>query len=433
MRQAKTESFTGHLSLAGDSVPVHVRIGMDEAGVLEFEFETLKLTDQSRFIYMNWHTPSREITYFSLDAATAEGKTFSTAKLYFLSLNNRTDATGTWFSPSAKCDLGVLLYKLKDRAEHAALRMRVKGFKNFGPLREECPLGLVVARGQHEIDDVDTITGSFAVQATGPVDAAAWRAEAENLLKHIRRVMSFAATSLLRAPIMEFFSGDTLEVTVRSEPRQHSAFAPIIHFLAQEAIFRAGVNSFFNPPVAVKHLFFAIEWFAMTSTYNEIRLVEAMTALENLVDSNLEENETVILPRRVFDKIRRVLLRVIRQCVAKWEPSTREDALSDINEKLNDLNRRSLLRKLATLQKRWNVPLDGIDNAALNAAKRARDKVVHRGQYYEDAKETDADLWTHVMVIREVAVRFLFIAIGYKGQYISHMNGYHNAEFPPAL
>ena len=33
-------------------------------------------------------------------------------------------------------------------------------------------------------------------------------------------------------------------------------------------------------------------------------------------------------------------------------------------------------------------------------------------------KPEDADLWTHVTVIREVVVRFLLTIIGYRGEYI---------------
>jgi hypothetical protein len=192
------------------------------------------------------------------------------------------------------------------------------------------------------------------------------------------------------------------------------------------------VRSYFSPSIVVKHLFFAIEWFAMEGSYNEIRLVNAMTALENLIDSNVEPGEALILPRAQFEKTRRVLLSVIRTCLGKWAAALAHDASLELNEKLADLNRRSLLRKLELLAARWKVPLDGIDPASLKAAKQARDKVVHRGQYYEDAKETDADLWTHVTIIREVAVRFLFTAIGYEGRYISHVGGYHDAVFPPA-
>jgi hypothetical protein len=429
--QAEFESFTGHLSLGPERLPVIVRIGIDAAGALQFEFGTIKLAEKSRFVFVSWHSATREMTYFSLDAATANGTTFSTERLFFLSLNNRSDASGTWFAPTAKCDVGSLRYRLKIPAERPALRMRLKGFRNFGSLHEECSLGRVAAQGLHEIEDVDTVTGSFTIQAVADVDATLWKKDADKLLEHIRRIMSFAAASLLGSPIVEFFAGDTLEVSVRSEARQRSGTAPIIHFLAQESIFKAAVTSFFSPPVVVNHLYFAIEWFAMVATYNEVRLVNAMTALENLIDSNLSRNEALILPRNQFDKIRRVLFSIIRACVSKWAPDTAEEVLIELNEKLLDLNRRSLLRKLETLRQRWNVPLNGIDDGTLKAAKQARDKVVHRGQYYEDAKESDADLWTHVTVVREVAVRFLFTAIGFKGRYISHMGGYHDAEFPP--
>jgi hypothetical protein len=208
---------------------------------------------------------------------------------------------------------------------------------------------------------------------------------------------------------------------------------PVFHFLAHDAIFTSAVRSYFSPPIAVRRLFFAMEWFAMEGSYNEIRLVNAMTALETLIDSNVEPGEAMIMPRVQFERTRRVLLSVIKACLSKWSPEMADDASRELNEKLADLNRRSLLRKLELLAARWKVPLDGIDPASLRAAKQARDKVVHRGQYYEDAKETDADLWTHVTIIREVAVRFLFTAIGYDGRYISHVGGYHDAVFPPAV
>jgi hypothetical protein len=181
----------------------------------------------------------------------------------------------------------------------------------------------------------------------------------------------------------------------------------------------------------VNRLSFAIEWLAMEASYNEERLINAMTALENLVDSNLEESDTLIQSKQSFEKTRRVLRNVIRSCLAKWPAEDSAEALVELNEKLIDLNRRSFLRKLQILTQRWGIPLDGISQDSLKAAKQARDKVVHRGQYYEDWKEGDADLWTHAAIIREVATRFLLTVIGYKGRYISYVGGYHDASFPP--
>jgi hypothetical protein len=429
---AEPKLFKGPFSLGSESVEAEIRIGIDETGELTFEFTPIPLTDKSRFIMIAWHDRKSDIAHFSFRGTAEDGTRFETAHLFFSSLNSPSDANGMRLVPMARCQKGVLRYALKEPAKQPALRMRLKGFRNFGSLHAECPLGKVAMNGPHEVGHEDAVTGTMAIQANEtPVDVAAWRGESEKLLEHIRRVMSLAASSFLRAPVREFLSGDEVEVTVWSQTRQGPSSMAIVHFLAQDGIFAAAVQSFFSPPIVVEHLFFAIEWFAMDATYNEVRLVNAMTALENLIDSNVLREEALILPRAQFDKPRRVLHAVVRACLGKWVAELADEASCELNEKLADLNRRSLLRKLELLAARWKVPLAGIAPASLKAAKQARDKVVHRGQYYEDAKESDADLWTHVTVIREVAVRFFFTAIGYSGRYISHMGGYHDAEFPP--
>ena len=427
--------FSGTFSLGTDTVEASAVIHIDSSGELVFKFSPIHYTAQSQFISVAWHNESSDIEHFSFKAVAEGGARFETDHLFFSSLGMPADGAGTRLIPEARCQKAVLRFALNEPVPLPALRMRLKGFRNFGSLHAECALGRVAMDGPHEAHDEDDAADSWLViqAAEPPPDAAQWRAESEKLLEHVRRIMSFATASLLRVPIIEYIAGTESEVTVWSQTRQQSAGMAVFHFLAHDAIFAAAVRSYFSPPIAVKHLFFAIEWFAMEASYNEMRLVNAMTALENLIDSNVEPGEALILPRAQFEKIRRVLLSVIRTCLGKWVAALADDASIELNEKLADLNRRSLLRKLELLAARWKVPLDGIDPASLKAAKQARDKVVHRGQYYEDAKETDADLWTHVTTIREVAVRFLFTAIGYKGRYISHVGGYNDAVFPPVV
>ena len=78
---------------------------------------------------------------------------------------------------------------------------------------------------------------------------------------------------------------------------------------------------------------------------------------------------------------------------------------------------------------RWNVPLDGISDAQIGQAIKARNAIVH--SVYHPGTEDGPDLWDHMTVVRELVVRFLLTAIGYRGQYISHVGGYHHAYFPP--
>jgi hypothetical protein len=429
---AESKPYSGTLSQNTHSLPLTVSIGVDAAGEVTFAFDPIVLSDDTKFILLSWYEKTSEFRYFSFAGIAADGARFKTDHLHFTSLGKFSDASGTRMTPEARCSKSELRYKLAKPAEAPVLRMRLKGFENLGSLHEECRLGHIAMSGQHSVDDTDVVTGFAIVQSLStPDDVVAWRAEAEKLLEHVRRIMSLAASSLLRAPIFEFYYGDEAEVVTWSQTPQESSTFRIVHFLAQEAIFEAAIKSFFDPPVAVKNLFFAIEWFGMDAGYTEVRLVAAMTALENLIDANAQDNEALIQPRRDFDKSRRALRKVIRACLEKWPPGDGDGILKELNEKLADLNRRPLLAKLDLLAKRWGVPLGDINQTSLQAAKNARDRIVHRGQYYEDAKDTDADLWTHVMVVREIAARFLLTAIGYKGRYISYIGGYHDADFPP--
>jgi hypothetical protein len=167
----------------------------------------------------------------------------------------------------------------------------------------------------------------------------------------------------------------------------------------------------------------------MATTYNEVRLVNAMTALENMIDSNLTEEEALIEPRREFEKTRKVLRKVIRACLDRWSADRAEFAREELGEKLLGLNRRPLRRKLYLLAARWSVPLDGITDAQIGQAIKARNAIVHSGHHPTERHEPD--LWHHMTIVRELVVRFLLTAIGYRGQHISHVGGYHFAHFPP--
>jgi hypothetical protein len=277
------------------------------------------------------------------------------------------------------------------------------------------------------------LTGILQIRATSaPPDYAKWREAVDKLFEHIRRVMSFASAVVLHSPIFEYYDGPEVEVVAWSQTTQARASMRTVHYLDQHTIFEAAVNSYFTPPIPVKNLFYAIEWFAMDASYNEVRLVNSMTVLENLVASNLSEDDELILEKKNFKKTRAVLKIVIRLCIQKWDASEEakaEEVVAELDERLGDLNRRSIFKKMMILVDRWSVPLDGIEESQLKAAKRARDLIVHMGSYGPGKSD---DLWDHVTIIRELVVRFLLTAIGFKGRYISFVGGMHHAVFPPA-
>lgn len=372
----------------------------------------------------------------TLTGIATDGTKFSTNQLQFSKLNSDfMNEHGVTISPKGFCTKGLFELKLIVSSSSPKLKMQIKGFSNFGELFAECELGKIVMDSFADIVEPDCITGYISIQSkSSHIDIQSWRVKAGKMIEHVRRVMSLASSSLILSPTIEFVNGDSLVVETFSQGKQTSSSMRVISHLHQKFIFDSAVKSFFVPPIQVNNLFFAIEWFVMDSPYAELRLINSMTVLENLISSNLEDLDVQFLPKSKFEKQRKKLRGTIKENIQCWtsDVTEHEKIIKELNEKLAELNRRSLLQKIEILAKRWNVPIQGM-SAGIEAAKKARDLIVHRGHYKDSGDHTESDLWEHVMLIREVVIRFLFVAIGFEGRYWSYLGGYHQAEFPPKI
>lgn len=170
--------------------------------------------------------------------------------------------------------------------------------------------------------------------------------------------------------------------------------------------------------------------------------LNAMTALENMTDSNLRADQTTFLPKKRFEKVSKAMRDEAKAYVAAnplddksaFDQRVEAAFLGALPAKLLDLNRRPLNRKILELAAEWNVPLDDfLNEEALARAIKARNNVVHRGWYYEPAQGSAAqrDLWDHVLLMREIVIRFILTAVGYRGAYISFRGGQHDVALPP--
>jgi hypothetical protein len=264
-RQVELNSYSGELTLGTNKLAVTFHAGADASGEIELEFEPIKLDQQSKFILLGWHDGDGDrVVYFSLSGLAEDGTRFETSHLSFSSLGKSTDASGTHMKPVGRCSKTVITFKLAQPSEKPVLQVRLKGFKNFRTESVVCALGKVHISGVTELEDANTVTGTITVQAeVRPDDVAAWYTEADRLAEHIRRIMSLASASVLQAPLFAFYESDTLTVTAWSKSKASSSAFPIFHFLDLDPIFQTAVRSFFDPPIMVNRLLFAIEWFAM--------------------------------------------------------------------------------------------------------------------------------------------------------------------------
>ena len=430
--------FNGRLSISAQSVGLTFKLSIDAAGEIQFEFPKLPLTKQTEFIRTEHHKSGPTTSDFVLEGQAADGTSIRTDRFNLQSANwNWNQQEGRTISIAGNCTTAALVRR-SDPTPIPILTMYLRGFSNFGSLHATSKLGAIAMNGMRhdKTTDVNIITGWVAIQPeTLPDDVGQWRKDAGELIEHLRRVMSLASATMLKAPAIEFRFNETREIEMRSQITQKPANLLIIPDMAQEAIFETAVSSFFASAIKADNFNFAVEWFAMDATYNEVRLVNAMTALENLVNSNLATSDRLIQDHKQFEKTTRPAIRSqIRTIIADWPSDEANAFVAELNEKLPELNRRSFINKIYKLAELWSVPLAKISREEISAAIQARNNIVHRGHYYDDGERSNDDLvqlWDHVMCVRELVVRFLLTVVGYRGPYISYIGGFHNAEFPP--
>lgn len=424
--------FKGSLRLGDKSVSVTFQGHVDRRGELIIELEDLPLAEETRFILTEWHREGSQITYFNLSGESTDHVTFDTDRLYFNSIGPHSDSErGAYFVFDVDCELATLRRKATHPCPTPVYLLALQTFQCFPQVAATCPLGELVAGGDARETDMHSVTGYIQIQAPErPADLARWRADAKRLLDHVRRVMSFASGGNLGDPFLTFFFNDDVEIVVQPRTSYRASLIPTFRVVGRDNIFLAAVTSFFAPPRQVKNLWMALEWIAMEATYNEVRLVNAMTALENLVSSNTRESSQ-LLDDSLFAKLRSTLAAAIKDFAEKNDFQPLHPKLADeMTSKLAELQRRSLRRKLDILLARWSVPMQGITNEMIRCAFNARNEIIHEGRYYVEG-EMRPELWVHYCTIREIVTRMIFSAIGFKGSYISHLGGYHQANYPP--
>jgi hypothetical protein len=425
-------NFKGNLGLGDNSVAVGFQAHVDRRGELVIDFEDLSLTEETRFILTEWHKEGSRITYFSLSGEAEDNVSLDTDRLYFNSIGPHSDSKrGSCFVFDAACEMATLRRKATSPSPTPVYLLALLAFQCFPQVTATCPLGELVAGGDVREADLQNAIGYIQLRAhERPADLAQWRAEAKQLLDHVRRVMSFASGVNLADPTRTFFLDDDVEISVQPHMSFRVSPIPAFPIVGRDDIFSAAVTSFFAPPFDAKNLWMALEWIAMEATHNEVRLVNAMTALENLVSSNTRDSRE-LLDDTPFTKLKSALTRTIKDFADNNDFQTLHPTLVDeMTAKLAELQRRSLRRKLDILLESWSVPMEGITKAMIRGAFNARNEIIHEGRYYVEG-QIRPELWDHYCVIREIVTRLIFSAIGFRGRYISHLGGYSQTSFPP--
>lgn len=423
-RLKEMTEFSGAIRLESDAYQIKFCARINGRGEIELNLEEIPVTTETAFIF-KWHDTNRVIL-FRLEGNSPDGIAFSTDRLFFQSIGPKSDATGTRFDFKCLCTFGKFRWRAAAK-QVRGLQKSLRGFACFGRLEAESKYGIVYLGGAS--GDSEVLSGALTIIPPDAVsDLQSWRDEAEKLIEHVLWIMSMASGARIDAPVSLYVDSEAEEITVSNHIFAGPGEMPVFHPLNRGPIFEVAVRSFNNLAYPLKGIDAALEWLVMKPYYNEMRLLCAMTALENLVSTNSEWKAT--LSDKKFARLKHRLKSVVEELVE--DIGLDMDNKDAVIDKLVELKRPPFRRKLYKFLEKLDVPLEDIGCANIDAAISARNDIVHEGIYYKDGA-TRPELWGHVTAIREIVCRILFRVIGFSGEYISYYGGYHFASFPATL
>ncbi|MYN11387.1 hypothetical protein [Pseudoduganella aquatica] len=421
--------FSGNLCFEHDSINVRFSAGINLGGNVIIKLQRMDRTPATKFIIVQHDVGGTRFPQFSL-SGEAEGEVkFFTDNLIITSMGNEFSDMHSTICPVVSCSHSTFTMPQAQTGK-IGIKWLLLGFENFRPLSKETEVGMLQMAGTYE-PVPGVMSGALSIFKDAGEPFFDWKEKADKLLGWVNTVMSFAAAKMLTVPIIELVQDGKLVIEAYAQSERGTTGLRPFAAINQVAIFDCAVNSFLDADVTIKNLDYAVEWFSMKAVHAESNLIFAMTVLENLLDSNLSNGEKEILQKGKFKELKKKLNDVVEVEVLHLYETTEQQqiAIVDYSDKFIDLNRKTLMQKIRLLAEKWNVSLDGISELQITAAKSARDKIVHRGRYTAPAEATH-DLHDHLLVMRELIVRFILTAIKYDGNYFTFIDGYIERAMP---
>ena len=413
------ERFTGEIAVGEECVPVSLVSGAGPSGRLELEVDPIARSGSSRGVsalMQSFGSPGDTIEEFSLACENSDGKRLTSDRAYIAGYNHNSEGLHIRLRASeVRLTMGA-----QETQDRPVLRFWLLGFECFPSVQVATELGSIVVRGATRTTARDEIAGSIAVQALGGSELTTWRELAGHLLKHLRSVLGFARGAPLTVPVTEFYEGNRVEATFHETAGGYASQMPPLLHLNLEPIVKTAAASLEYVEAYREAFETAIGWLLVPTTFDEIRFLTGMTALESLASRSLEKSQILILGSAASNRFAK------RVRVLVDEREEFDDSVKDaIKRKIPELNRYSFTDKLGVLLERWHVARTSIDDSELKRLVRLRNSIVHEGGTPEEE-----ELWPSILVVREILVRLVLAMLQFDGSYQCYIGGRHTRRFP---
>lgn len=417
-----TTRFEGALSGHGVRVPLGFDVTVDELGALVVNLDRMPFSQDAYALRVDGR-PGTPVDLISLEGRSEAGHTFQSDSFHIAHFNHGSQP-GQELSYQGDCfDAELVLPGRPERDHRRDARVwLVRQLRTFRRIAHDTPLGQVTIGGPRQDRDNQSPDGFIAVHRPERDAREDWWPESEKLLAHVARVLSFACDTYLRPVMEERYVADAVTVRIVRQGRASAPFMAPFHELHMEPIFACACDTFFTRREEIEDLDAAIRWLTAPVAYDESRLVNAMSALENILDRcGLDDVEGFMAAsafKRVASRVRELL---------------REIGVPEgMAGKVPELNRRSLGEKIMALVLARGIVLDDMPENWLATVIRQRNTIVHTG-VSGDFGEQEPDTLDHTIWVRELVTRIVLERLGFSGAFRSWLHHDEQRHFPECI
>ena len=415
------EQFTGKLLISSEQcVPIRLTARAGSSGRLELNVEPISSSDAPsgvQALVQSYGKLDNTLDRFGLECETSDGKKRLTSdRVYLTGCNPTSDSLHI----KLRTEEASLRMTASDTHDRPMLRFWLLGFECSSEVCLETELGPLVVWGTTRTTAPNEIIGWIAARGPDGCQPLSWRKAAEHMLKHLRSVLGFARGAPLPVLLSEFYEGDTVEVTFHETGEGYPSMRPLLPHQNLGPIVEAAVS---NIEAVDKHrdaFELAVGWLLVPTTFEEVRFLVGMTALESLAWQLLKKSQMRILGSSKSDKFAKRVRALIEE-QKDFDDSTKEA----IKDKIPELNRRSFIQNIRSLLKQQQVARTLVDDAELARLVKLRNTIVHKGSAREDKS-----LLPSILIIREIVVRLVFSMLQFDGTYQCYIGGSHRRRFP---
>ena len=410
--------FQGSLGGHGALVPIDFTASIDDDGTLELMIERMPSSREALNLYRD-RTVGEQVGFLTLEGHSEDGWSIR-SEHFTINHFGLGSEDGRELEYQGHCSDAELKRTIGKPVARSRRLWFVRQLRAVHGMTWSGQAGDVVAGGPVDLASTSQ-QPSGVIQLTHPAGQAdaEWWTEAERFMTHIARVLSFGCDSYLLPVMEQRVHGDELIWRIVRRGRASAPFLAPFHVVHMEPIFRRACDSFATHAVEVEQLDPAIRWLTAPIALWEQRLINAMTALECIIERTAPDGTRMFTTGAAFKKLAKELRALLES----------KDSPAGMKVKIPDLNRRPVKEQLTALLEHRGITTGDFPVGWFEQVLKARNLIIHTGV----APITDAEsnvTFEQVVWAREVVTRLILDKMGFVGPFQSWLHRDQALHYP---